>query len=197
MIYNTLLSKPRGRMLIGYMQFSLIIIFFTLEACELGVVDIINNIFMPDNGFEYTEDYKNSVYELGMFIYVFGLIACIAYSLRGMHKVNTWTITGHKGLRVFNTSFWSSVSSVSWWVEFINTSKSDNRNFPRNRQNINDVIGYVEGKNAFSTREDMAKRYASINNLTMMDSETQDYVNGKLSWMSRESGYEYIKGLNK
>lgn len=197
MIYNNLLSNPRGRMLIGYMQVSLIIIFLTLEACGIGLADIMNSFFMPDKGLEYTKEYKDKVYDFVMFVYVVSLIVCITYGLRGMHKVNTWQITGHKGLEVFNTSFWSSISSGSWWFKFMNTRSSSRGSSYRNRQNINAIIDYVEGKNSFSTREDMAKRYASINNLTMMDSETQDYIDGKLSWMSRERGYEYIKGLNK
>ena len=198
MIYNRLLSKPKGRLLIGYIQISFLILYIILKVNECGVYEKLYEFFVPNDLSLYTKEYKKSVYDVSMFFDVLALIFSITYAVRGLHKVNTWQLTGHRDLEMFRTSFWSSITSLSWWIEYINTPRNRNDVSRMNsKDNINSVLGYVKSKNAFSSREKNAETYASINNVSMMDKKTRDYVNGRLSWMSREQGYEYIKGLNK
>jgi len=197
MIYRNIVLKPGGRALIGYIQFSLIVIYVWLKVYDIGLMEGICSFFIVD-GSSYSEAYIKEVSDSAGILDFFLFLFCLVYSIRGVHKVNTWKITGHPGLEVYKTSFWSSAVSLSWWVDFLNTSRPNtSRNGLRGRDNIDSIVGYVEGKNSFSSREKSAQRYAAINNVTMMDDKTRDYVNGRLSWMSRENGYKYIKGLNK
>lgn len=193
MIYRTILSTPRGRFKIGFLQMTISVLVFCLDF-----PDLVTDFFMPMGKDYYSEEYVHNVRDLMTFPYVVVFFSCFVYFLRGMHKIVTWEITGHPGLEEFQTSFWASVTSLSWWINFLTEYRPSDTNYDgRKSDNVDSIVDYVEMKNKWSSREKSAERYASINNISMMDKNTRDYVNSRLTWMSRENGYKYIKGLNK
>ena len=106
----------------------------------------------------------------------------------------TADLVGTSEDELFKLNFWKTIFSKEMY-EYEGPVRG--RAGLEGHKNISNVVDYVEGKNMLTGRKNAAENYGAISSISMMDDNTRDYVNGKLAWMSRESGVKYIQGLGK
>ena len=193
MIYKNFISTPKGRRTMGQIQFFVIFVgIFLLEINNIGFEYMIEKFFMPGPSiFVYDESYRKSVYFLAGSVQAFMVILAVITGVRGFAKMKTASLAGTSEADQFKGGWWSALMSM----DITSSNGRTNRPGLERHDNINSIIDYVEGKNMTTDRQGAAENYGAISSIGMMDKSTRDYVNGRLGWMDRKSGFEYIKGL--
>lgn len=191
MLYQSFKSTPVGRRTIGYVQVLMLVAYIVLNHNGMGLDDWFKDFFMPNHDYWLDESYRGTVKGWANFFSTSFSIALIIYGVRGLNKIVSAPLAGTKHLEQFRFDWVQGIRDI-------NILEPDNPGRPgiENHKNIDSLVDYVEGVNHWTDRKGSLENYAAIAPVAMMDKSTKDYLNGKLSWMSRKNGLEYMKNLN-
>ncbi len=201
MYYNYIITtNPKWRKTIGIIQVLIFpILFCTITIWSDLLTEWTSDFFAASS--VDSRSYAKRVDSVSANIGFFVMSMSFLYFWLGLYKIISSNGENTVNGQLVDRAFWHVVCSPLRMFNFLLEVGAAG---PRRRakivakgghSHIESVKDYVKGKNEWSDRETSASRYADINSLSMMDDRTKEWLNGKLSWMSREQGFDFIRDL--